>query len=56
MTSFGVLAGDEAIAMSAPTSSKWPPNHFCFRWVQAVAQMATSQPRNAAWLKACNSQ
>lgn len=56
MTSFGGLAGDQAIAMSAPTSSKWLHNHFCFRWTQGRQRMATSQPRNAAWLKAGNSQ
>ena len=56
MTSFGGLTVDQAIAVSAPTFSKWPHNHFCFRWMQGVGQMATSQPRNAAWLKACNSQ
>lgn len=56
MTSFGGLAGDEAIAVTAPTCSKWPLSHFCFRWVQAVGLTATSQPGNAAWLKACKSQ
>lgn len=56
MTSFGGLAGDQAIAMSAPASSKWPHHHFCFRRLQGGGRMATSQPRDAAWLKACNSQ
>lgn len=56
MAWFGGLAGHQAIAMSAPTSSKWLHNRFYFRWMQGAGQMATSQPRNAAWLKAYNSQ
>ncbi|KAK4830937.1 hypothetical protein QYF61_014310 [Mycteria americana] len=51
-----IAGGDQAVAMSAPTSSKWLHNHFCFRWMRGGGRTATSQPRTTAWLKACNSQ